>query len=74
MNCAIDTNVLVRFLVQEAAAPEQTAAARQLVDDVRAGGTSVHIGLGVLLETGRAFDAAAAKLPGGQLLVAGPVH
>jgi hypothetical protein len=36
MSIAIDTNVLVRILVQDPTAPEQCAAARRLVTDANA--------------------------------------
>ena len=51
MRIAIDTNVLVRILVQDSSAPEQCTAARQLVGDATAAGESLLVSLCALLET-----------------------
>jgi predicted nucleic-acid-binding protein len=51
MSIAIDTNVLVRILVQDPTAPEQCAAARRLVADATASGESLLVSLCALLET-----------------------
>lgn len=51
MSTAIDTNVLVRILVQDPTAPDQCAAARRLVDDATAAGEPLLVSLCALLET-----------------------
>jgi len=51
MSIAIDTNVLVRILVQDPTAPTQCAAARQLVADATAAGEPLLVSLCALLET-----------------------
>lgn len=51
MSIAIDTNVLVRILVQDPTAPEQCAAARRLVADATAAGEPLLVSLCALLET-----------------------
>lgn len=51
MSIAIDTHVLVRILVQDATAPDQCAAARQLVTDATAAGEPLLVSLCALLET-----------------------
>jgi predicted nucleic-acid-binding protein len=51
MSAAIDTNVLVRVLVQDPTAPEQCVAARRVVDDASASGESLLVTLCALLET-----------------------
>jgi len=51
MSIAIDTNVLVRILVQDPTAPSQCAAARQLVDDATVAGETLLVTLCALLET-----------------------
>ncbi len=49
MNAAVDTNVLVRVLVQDPTAPAQCAAARRVIDDASASGESLFITLCALL-------------------------
>jgi len=51
MSIAIDTNVLIRILVQDPTAPAQCAAARRLVADATAAGESLLVSLCALLET-----------------------
>lgn len=51
MSIAIDTNVLVRILIQDPTAPEQCAAARRLVADATASGEALLVSLCALLET-----------------------
>ena len=51
MSIAIDTNVLVRILVQDPTAPDQCAAARRLVADATAAGEPLFVNLCALLET-----------------------
>ena len=51
MSIAIDTNVLVRILIQDPSAPEQCAAARRLVVDATAAGEPLLVSLCALLET-----------------------
>ncbi len=51
MSIAIDTNVLVRILVQDPTAPNQCAAARRLVTDATAAGEPLRVSLCALLET-----------------------
>ena len=51
MSIAIDTNVLVRSLVQDPTAPAQCAAARRLVADATAAGEPLLVSLCALLET-----------------------
>lgn len=51
MTLAIDTNVLVRILVQDPTAPRQCAAARRLVADATAAGEPLFVSLCALLET-----------------------
>lgn len=51
MSIAIDTNVLVRLLVQDPTAPDQCAAARRLVADATAAGETLLVSLCALLET-----------------------
>jgi predicted nucleic-acid-binding protein len=51
MSIAIDTNVLVRILVQDPTAPNQCAAARRLVTDATAAGEPLLVSLCALLET-----------------------
>lgn len=53
MSAAVDTNVLVRVLVQDPAAPAQCAAARLVVDEASASGEPLLITLCALLETER---------------------
>ena len=50
MSIAIDTNVLVRILVQDPTAPDQCAAARCLVADATAAGEPLFLSLCALLE------------------------
>ncbi len=51
MSIAIDTNVLVRILVQDPSAPGQCAAARRLVAGAAAAGEPLLVSLCALLET-----------------------
>ena len=51
MSIAIDTNVLVRILVQDPTAPNQCAVARRLVTDATAAGEPLLVSLCALLET-----------------------
>ena len=51
MSIAIDTNVLVRILVQDLTAPDQCAAARRLVADATAADEPLLVTLCALLET-----------------------
>jgi predicted nucleic-acid-binding protein len=51
MSIAIDTNVLVRILVQDPTAPDQSASARRLVADATAAGEPLLVSLCALLET-----------------------
>jgi predicted nucleic-acid-binding protein len=51
MSIAIDTNVLVRILVQDPTAPNQCAAARRLVTDATEAGEPLLVSLCALLET-----------------------
>jgi predicted nucleic-acid-binding protein len=51
MSIAVDTNVLVRILVQDPTAPAQCAAARRLVTDATAAGEPLLVSLCALLET-----------------------
>ena len=51
MSIAIDTNFLVRILIQDPTAPEQCAAARRLVDEASAQGEPLLVSLCALLET-----------------------
>jgi predicted nucleic-acid-binding protein len=51
MSVAIDTNVLIRILVQDPTAPDQCAAARSLVADATAAGEPLFVSLCALLET-----------------------
>ena len=51
MSIAIDTNVLVRILIQDSTAPDQCAAARRLVADATAAGEPLLVSLCALLET-----------------------
>ena len=51
MSIAVDTNVLVRILVQDPTAPEQCAAARRLVAHASAAGETLLVSLCALLET-----------------------
>lgn len=51
MSIAIDTNVLVRILVQDPTAPNQCAAARRLVTDATAAGEPLLVSPCALLET-----------------------
>lgn len=51
MSVAIDTNVLVRILVQDPTAPAQCAAARRLVTDAAAAREPLLVSLCALLET-----------------------
>lgn len=51
MSIAIDTNVLVRILVQDPTAPDQCAAARRLVAEATAAGEPLLVSLCALLET-----------------------
>jgi predicted nucleic-acid-binding protein len=51
MSIAIDTNVLVRILVQDPTAPSQCATARRLVTDASAAGEPLLVTLCALLET-----------------------
>ena len=51
MSIAIDTNALVRILVQDPSAPDQCAAARRLVADATAAGEPLLVSLCALLET-----------------------
>lgn len=51
MSIAIDANVLVRILVQDPTAPDQSAAARRLVADATAAGEPLLVSLCALLET-----------------------
>jgi predicted nucleic-acid-binding protein len=51
MSIAIDTNVLVRILVQDPSAPDQCAAARRLVAQATASGEPLLVSLCALLET-----------------------
>jgi predicted nucleic-acid-binding protein len=48
---AIDTNVLVRVLIQDPTAPAQCAAARRLVEETEAAGETLFVSLCALLET-----------------------
>jgi predicted nucleic-acid-binding protein len=51
VSIAIDTNVLVRILVQDPTAPDQCAAARRLVAKATAAGEPLLVSLCALLET-----------------------
>jgi predicted nucleic-acid-binding protein len=51
MSAAVDTNVLVRVLVQDPTAPAQCAAARRVVEESAASGEPLLITLCALLET-----------------------
>lgn len=51
MSIAVDTNVLVRILVQDPTAPEQCTAARRLVLEATASGEPLLVTLCALLET-----------------------
>jgi predicted nucleic-acid-binding protein len=51
MSIAIDTNVLVRVLIQDATAPEQSQAAKRLVDAAEASGEPLLVTLCAVLET-----------------------
>jgi predicted nucleic-acid-binding protein len=51
MSIAIDTNVLVRILVQDSTAPDQCAAARRLVAEATLSGAPLLVSLCALLET-----------------------
>jgi predicted nucleic-acid-binding protein len=51
MSIAIDTNVLVRILVQDPTAPDQCAAARRLVAEATSTGEPLLVSLCALLET-----------------------
>ena len=51
MSIAVDTNVLVRMLVQDPTAPHQCAAARCLVADATAAGEPLLVSLCARLET-----------------------
>ncbi len=51
MSIAIDTNVLVRILVEDPTAPSQCAAARRLVAEATANGEPLLVSLCALLET-----------------------
>ena len=51
MSIAIDTNVLVRILVQDPTAPDQCAAARRLVAEAIAADEPLLVSLCALLET-----------------------
>jgi predicted nucleic-acid-binding protein len=51
MSIAVDTNVLVRILVQDPTAPAQCVAARRLVADATAAGEPLLVSLCALLET-----------------------
>lgn len=51
MSIAIDTNVLVRILVQDPAAPDQCASARRLVAEATAEAEPLLVSLCALLET-----------------------
>jgi predicted nucleic-acid-binding protein len=51
MSAAVDTNVLVRMLHQETAAPRQCAAARRLLAETEAAGETLFVPLCALLET-----------------------
>jgi len=82
MSIAIDTNVLVRILVQDPTAPTQCAAARQLVADATAAGEPLLVSLCALLETEwvlrsryrvvrsrfMTFNTGAVRLPSGEFL------
>jgi predicted nucleic-acid-binding protein len=82
MSIAIDTNVLVRILVQDPTAPTQCAVARQLVADATAAGEPLLVSLCALLETEWVlrsryrvvrsrfvtFDTGASRLPRGEFL------
>jgi predicted nucleic-acid-binding protein len=50
MSIAIDTNVLVRLLVQDPSAPDQCAAVRRLVAQASAAGEPLLVSLCALLE------------------------
>ena len=50
MSIAIDTNVLVRILVQDPTAPDQCAAARRLVAEATAAGEPLLVSLCALFE------------------------
>jgi predicted nucleic-acid-binding protein len=51
MSIAVDTNVLVRILIQDPSAPDQCAAARRLVSEATAAGEPLLVSLCALLET-----------------------
>jgi predicted nucleic-acid-binding protein len=51
MSIAIDTNVLVRILIQDPTAPQQCAAAQRLVAEATATAQPLLVSLGALLET-----------------------
>jgi len=51
MSIAIDTNILVRILVQDPTAPDQCAAARRLVNEATAAAEPLLVSLCALLET-----------------------
>jgi predicted nucleic-acid-binding protein len=51
MSIAIDTNILVRILVQDPTAPDQCAAARRLVNEATATAEPLLVSLCALLET-----------------------
>ena len=51
MSIAVDTNVLVRILIQDSTAPKQCAAARRLVEEATAAGEPLFVSLCALLET-----------------------
>lgn len=51
MSIAIDTNVIVRILVQDPTAPDQCAAARRLVAAAASAGEPLLVSLCALLET-----------------------
>jgi predicted nucleic-acid-binding protein len=51
VSTAVDTNVLVRILVQDPAAPGQCAAARRVVDEASDRGEPLLVTLCALLET-----------------------
>ena len=51
MSIAIDTNVLVRILIQDPSAPDQCAAAHRLVAEATAAGEPLLVSLCALLET-----------------------
>jgi len=51
VSAAIDTNILVRILRQDPAAPAQCAAARRLLEQTDAAGETLLVSLCALLET-----------------------